>query len=178
MPRPFSFTTTVRHFFSSAVGLTHASSVMPVVRSSEAESAIDTMSFTPSNESAEPVFAVVVHVAPEIDASVALSRDVGDGAAAAGIEGICGDETDWRCRRSRSALRRTSHDDDGDQMRGEHERGRCCAIQLRTAIQEHGGGGPPKLLVYYLTTGVYICLNAEKAVYKHTPQTCGTVVWV
>ena len=67
MPRPFSFTTTVCHFFSSAVGLTDASIVIPVVRSSEAESAIDTKSFTPSNESAKPVFAVVVQAAPEID---------------------------------------------------------------------------------------------------------------
>ena len=35
-------------------GLTHASSVMPPVRSSELESGTDTRSFTPSNDSACP----------------------------------------------------------------------------------------------------------------------------
>ena len=46
------------------VGFTHAESVMPYVRSSDAESATSTRSFVPSNESAPPYFPAAVQVAP------------------------------------------------------------------------------------------------------------------
>src|SRR4051812_14211414 len=47
------------------VGLTHASIVMPVVRSSEFASATVTQSLVPLNESAEPNLPPAFHVAPE-----------------------------------------------------------------------------------------------------------------
>src|SRR5262245_43289043 len=47
-------------------GRTHASIVMPVVRSSEAAGLIVIQSFTPSNDSPPPKRPAVVHVAPEI----------------------------------------------------------------------------------------------------------------
>ena len=50
----------------TADGRTHASSVMPVVRSSEATSATVTRSLTPSNDSARPKRPAVERVAPEI----------------------------------------------------------------------------------------------------------------
>jgi hypothetical protein len=63
------------------VGFTHASSVIPVVRSSDAASAIVTQSSSPSNASAPPA-RPVARVAPEIvpglplpDASVAVVPD-------------------------------------------------------------------------------------------------------
>src|SRR5919201_2321283 len=56
---------TVRHIEPSAVGRTQASTVEPVVRSSEAESATVTRSLTPSNESARPCLPVT-REAPEI----------------------------------------------------------------------------------------------------------------
>jgi hypothetical protein len=56
--------TAVRQLEPSAVGYTQASSVIPFVRSSEAESATSTRSFTPSKESAEPK-RPGAHVAPE-----------------------------------------------------------------------------------------------------------------
>ena len=46
---------TVRHVVPSALGRTHASSVIPVVRSSSAWSGIRTWSSTPSNDSAPAV---------------------------------------------------------------------------------------------------------------------------
>src|SRR5438552_1252138 len=67
----------------SAVGFTHASTVMPVVRSSAGESGIDTESLTPSKESARPNFPFAVRVAPLIvpiwwkgDASMVVVPDV------------------------------------------------------------------------------------------------------
>ena len=56
--------TTVRHSVPSAVGYTHASSVTPLVTSSEAESGTVTQSFTPSNDSALPE-RPIVHEGPE-----------------------------------------------------------------------------------------------------------------
>ena len=53
----------MRHAEPSAVGKTHASSVMRLVRSSDAASAIVTQSLTPSNESARPNLPVVMRVA-------------------------------------------------------------------------------------------------------------------
>ena len=47
-------------------GFTHASSVMPLLRESEAESATVTQSLTPSKVSAPPDLPAVVQVAPEI----------------------------------------------------------------------------------------------------------------
>ena len=48
----------------AAVGNTHASSVMPVVRSSALASATVTIALVPLNDSAGPYFPVAVHVAP------------------------------------------------------------------------------------------------------------------
>ena len=48
-----------------AVGYTHASSVMPLVRSSELESAAVTQLFAPLNDSALPYRPVAVQAAPE-----------------------------------------------------------------------------------------------------------------
>ena len=48
-----------------AVGYTHASSVMPPVRSSEAESATVTQESAPLNHRALPYLPAVVQVAPE-----------------------------------------------------------------------------------------------------------------
>src|SRR4051794_4902626 len=56
--------TTVRHIEPSALGLTQASTLAAVVRSSEAESATLTRSLTPSNCSAPPCLPVT-RVAPE-----------------------------------------------------------------------------------------------------------------
>ena len=144
MPRPFSFTTTVRHFFSSAVGRTHASSVIPVVRSSEAESAIDTKSFTPSNESAEPVFAVVVQVAPEIDAVLPCPE-----MSATVLPLPASKEYAATRPLALSAVEVGAAPEPPTMMMAisiaaNNERGRLCAIQLGTASRIHGGGGPPQ----------------------------------
>ena len=56
----------MRHAVPSTAGLTQASSVARVVRSSDALSGTDTMSFTPSKLSADPNLPVVVRVAPEM----------------------------------------------------------------------------------------------------------------
>ena len=57
--------TTLRHDPAPfAVGKTHASSVIPVVRSSALASATVTQSLTPSNDRALPNLPAVVHVAP------------------------------------------------------------------------------------------------------------------
>src|SRR3712207_6062246 len=55
---------TVFHAVPSAVGRTHASSVIAELRSSEAVSGTATRSFDPSNESAPPNLPVAVHVGP------------------------------------------------------------------------------------------------------------------
>src|SRR5689334_20653563 len=47
-------------------GFTHASSVIPVVRSSDEASLIDTQAFVPLNTSALPYMPAVVHLALEI----------------------------------------------------------------------------------------------------------------
>src|SRR5262245_6827600 len=60
-----SFITTVRQPLEE-VGYTHASSVMPFVRSSDAESGMSTRSLTPSNDNALPTLPAVVQVAPAI----------------------------------------------------------------------------------------------------------------
>src|SRR5262245_18195053 len=57
---------TVRHPDWAADGLTQASRVIPVVRSSELASAIVTRSLTPSNDRAPPYFPAVDQVAPEM----------------------------------------------------------------------------------------------------------------
>ena len=62
---PFSLVTTVRQIASCAVGFTQASRVMPLVKSSDALSAIVTQSLTPSNDRALPVLPAVVQVGPE-----------------------------------------------------------------------------------------------------------------
>jgi hypothetical protein len=54
----------VRHVPPVAAGLTHASSVIPVVRSSDAASATVTQSSTPSNDSARPKRPSGTRVAP------------------------------------------------------------------------------------------------------------------
>ena len=51
----------------SADGLTHASNVIPAVRSSEFESATVTQSLTPSKLSAEPYRPAALHTGPEIE---------------------------------------------------------------------------------------------------------------
>ena len=56
---------TLRHR-SRGRGNTHASSVMPVVRSSDGASATVTQSLTPSKDRALPNFPCVLQVAPEI----------------------------------------------------------------------------------------------------------------
>src|SRR4051812_2441201 len=55
---------TVRQLLPSAVGRTHASSVIADVRSRSLASAIRTESLTPSNDSAPPVLPAVDQVAP------------------------------------------------------------------------------------------------------------------
>src|SRR5919109_4488615 len=57
-----SLKSTQRHAVPRALGFTHASSVMPFVRSSDAESATVTSVEVPLNESAPPVWPVVDHV--------------------------------------------------------------------------------------------------------------------
>jgi hypothetical protein len=61
-----SLSSTVRHELPRSVGLTQASSVIPVVRSSELESGMFTMLFVPLNESALPNLPVALQVAPLI----------------------------------------------------------------------------------------------------------------
>ena len=61
-----SLVTTVRQVLF-AVGRIQASSVIPVVRSSDALSAMVTRSLTPSKASAPPDLPALVHVAPEIE---------------------------------------------------------------------------------------------------------------
>ena len=56
----------MRHEPAAVDGLTHASSVIPVVRSSEGESLTLTRSSIPSNDSARPKRPAVVRVAPAI----------------------------------------------------------------------------------------------------------------
>src|SRR5215831_151343 len=56
---------TVRQTEPSALGCTHASSVIPVVRSSEFESGTVTLSLTPSNERALPCLPPALQTAPE-----------------------------------------------------------------------------------------------------------------
>src|SRR4051794_13942840 len=63
----YSLASTVRHAFVVDVGYTHASIVIPVVRSRSWLSPTVTQSLTPSNDSALPFFPVPFHVAPEID---------------------------------------------------------------------------------------------------------------
>ena len=60
-----SLRSTVRHP-PNVEGATHASSVIPVVKSSAAVSLMVTQSLTPSNDSALPYLPCVDHVAPEI----------------------------------------------------------------------------------------------------------------
>ena len=55
----------VLQLLSAEVGRTHASSVMPVVRSRSAASATVTMSFVPSKLSAPPFLPAAVQLAPE-----------------------------------------------------------------------------------------------------------------
>ena len=61
-----SFSIVVRQLLPSPVGRTHASSVIPVVRSRLLASATVTRSLTPSKVSALPNFPAVVHVGPLI----------------------------------------------------------------------------------------------------------------
>ena len=58
-----SLKTTVRHA-PTEVGRTHASSVMPVVRSSSAWSLMRTLSLVPSNVRPPPLRPAAVHVGP------------------------------------------------------------------------------------------------------------------
>jgi hypothetical protein len=58
--------TTVRHGPAAALGFTHASSVMPLLRSSEPESGIVTEALDPSNDSAGPNLPEAFHVVPEV----------------------------------------------------------------------------------------------------------------
>ena len=58
-----------------AVGRTHASSVIPVVRSSDAVSAIVTRSLTPSNVRAPPFLPAVVQLGPEIEPAFPLPEE-------------------------------------------------------------------------------------------------------
>src|SRR5688572_5128667 len=64
MPPARSLKMTVRQMLPSAVGFTHASSVIAVVRCSEAESGIETTSPAPSKESAFPNFPAGSQLAP------------------------------------------------------------------------------------------------------------------
>src|SRR5262245_24857129 len=57
---------TVRQTELSALGCTHASSVIPDVRSSEFESGTVTLSFTPSNDMALPCLPPALQRAPEM----------------------------------------------------------------------------------------------------------------
>src|SRR3954454_20649153 len=61
-----SLSTTVDQSDATAAGLTHASSVMPDVRSSELESATVTIPLAPLNDSAAPERPAAVHVAPPV----------------------------------------------------------------------------------------------------------------
>src|SRR3954471_112127 len=61
-----SLNRTVRQALPSELGRTHASAVMPVVRSRSLASAIETASLTPSNDSAPPVLPVALQLAPLI----------------------------------------------------------------------------------------------------------------
>jgi hypothetical protein len=56
----------VRQAGPSALGCTHASSVIPSVSASDGELPSVTRSSVPSNESAPPEWPAVVHVAPSI----------------------------------------------------------------------------------------------------------------
>ena len=71
MPPPRSLAATVRQP-PIVVGRTHASTVMPVLRSSEAVSGTVTQSLVPSNESAPLFLPDVVQVAPETAPSLPL----------------------------------------------------------------------------------------------------------
>src|SRR3954466_12569879 len=62
-PPGCSFRATVRQIVPRALGLTHASRVMPVVRSKVAESAIVTHALVPLNDSALPNLPAVLQVA-------------------------------------------------------------------------------------------------------------------
>src|ERR1700754_1766312 len=66
MPPGRSLRITVRQVPASAVGRTHASSVIPVVRSSEAASLIETRWVPAVKLSAEPNLPAADHVAPVI----------------------------------------------------------------------------------------------------------------
>src|SRR3954468_23902641 len=66
MAPAFSLSATVRQTLPSAVGRTHASIVIALVRSRSLASAIETESLTPSNESAPPFLPAALHVAPLI----------------------------------------------------------------------------------------------------------------
>src|SRR3954447_12480286 len=61
-----SLNSTVRQVLPSEVGRTHASTVIPVVRSRSLASAIETRSLMPSNDSAPPVLPAAFQVAPLI----------------------------------------------------------------------------------------------------------------
>src|SRR3954453_1424565 len=61
-----SLNSTVRHVLPSELGRTHASTVIPVVRSRSLASAIETTSLIPSNDSAPPVLPAAFQVGPLI----------------------------------------------------------------------------------------------------------------
>ena len=68
MPLVVCLATAVRQVVAPrAAGLTHASTVMPVVRSSEALSLIATELLLPLNDSAPPYLPAAVHVVPEVE---------------------------------------------------------------------------------------------------------------
>ena len=94
---------------AQAAGYTQASSVIPVVRSSEAASGTVTQSLTPSNESAPPCRPLAVHVAPEIVPVLPVPGEVRRGGAGAVVEAVGGDQP-GRGRRAGVADR----DADGD----------------------------------------------------------------
>jgi hypothetical protein len=64
--------TTVCQGEPSLAGFTQASTVIPVVSSSEVASAIVTRSLTPSKESAEPCLPAPVQAAPEMTPALPL----------------------------------------------------------------------------------------------------------
>ena len=75
-----------------SVGCTQASSVIPVVRSRAAVSVTVTQSLTPSNESAPPFFPAAGPGRAGDRAGMAAARDVRERGAAAGVEGVRGDQ--------------------------------------------------------------------------------------
>ena len=75
-----------------SVGFTHASSVIPLVRSSELESLTLTRAFVPLKKSALPNFPAVDQVVFDDRAGVAVAGAVGGRRAAALVEAVGGDE--------------------------------------------------------------------------------------